>query len=728
MRAARGRRLRCCPVIPVASWHLPPEESTLSVRARFRPHPKGFGFATPVAADHRTRTTWTHRGEAGEQTFDSVFVPPDQAKGKLADDLVDLEVEVDEKGASATSVTVVERPITMLVGTVVHGPGALVVEPDPALGTGWVALEGHLEQQLRLAPDRQVVVLLGQDEDGSAIGRALVAGPHVSGSPDAVRASAVVVALNRAAPSLIPGGPAAAGLDPVTANGTATRIIGLLAGGGRGGAAGLDSVGPVPGLDLPGVDRTDELTITIDDATTRDVDDALSAHWDHEPDSDVEVAVHIADAGRAVGLGSPADTYARVMAATSYLEVGANAPMLDPALAEEALSLLPGEERGALSLRARITPTGEVRDAEVELAVMRSDAKLSYAAVEQWLDGDAGPVLRELALPGDLDEVEDTLIALQEAAQRLGVARDERSTIEELFTQAQVEPAILDGKIRTRPAEPHAEAYRLVERLMVAANEAVAAWLVAHDVPALYRVHSGLDRAALPRVRAAVELADVEVPALVGGDDEVDLDAALTQLMEAIGAVGEGVTHELLTAVVAGSIARASYEADPSAHRGLASSAYVHFTSPIRRYADLVVHRQIRATLAGEAPPHAADELGPLAGWLDERAGAASYAAIRERNELWAILLDRGFLDDDEPAVITGLTRNGARVRLPRLGITGFLRAEHLLQADKGERASLEVDEHGLTTTSGPWRVGATVPVRVRGRDFSGRIDLRPAG
>ena len=139
------------------------------------------------------------------------------------------------------------------------------------------------------------------------------------------------------------------------------------------------------------------------------------------------------------------------------------------------------------------------------------------------------------------------------------------------------------------------------------------------------------------------------------------------------------------------------------------------------------MHRQIRATLAGEAPPHAADELGPLAGWLDERAGAASYAAIRERNELWAILLDRGFVDGTEPAVVTGLTSNGAKVRLPRFGITGFLRAEHLLDTEKGQRASLEVDEHGLTTTSGPWRVGGIVDVRVRGRDFSGRIDLRPA-
>ena len=699
----------------------------LSVRARFRPHPKGFGFATPVAADHRTATTFTYRGDEGEQSFDSVFIPPDQAKGKLADDLVDLEVEVDEKGASASEVTVVERPITMLVGTVVHGPGALVIEPDPAMGSGWIQVESQLSNQLQLAVDRQVVVLLGQTEDGSAVARALVAGPHVAGSPDAVRANAVVVAFNRAAPSLIPGGPAAAGLDPVTANGTATRIIGLVAGGGRGGAAGLDSYGPVPGLDLPGVDRTDEMTITIDDAATRDVDDALSAHWDHEPDSDVEIAVHIADAGRAVGLGSDADVYARVMAATSYLEVGASAPMLDPALAEEALSLLPAQERGALSVRARISPDGEMLDVEVELAVIQSDAKLSYAAVEEWLDGDAGPVLREITLPGDGPAVEDTLIALQEAADRLGVARDRRSTIEELFTQNEVEPAIIDGRIRTRPAEPHAKAYRVVERMMVAANEAVAAWLVDNDVPALYRVHRGLDRAAVPRLRAAVELADVDVPALQALDDEVDLDDALTQLMEAIGAVGEGTTRQLLTTVVAGSIARASYEPDPSAHRGLASSAYVHFTSPIRRYADLVVHRQIRATLAGEAPPHAADELGPLAGWLDERAGAANYAAIRERNELWAILLDRGFVKGTEPAVITGLTSNGAKVRVPRLGVSGFLRAEHLLGTEKGERASLEVDEHGLTTTSGPWRVGRTIDVKVRGRDFSGRIDLRPA-
>jgi exoribonuclease R len=75
--------------------------------------------------------------------------------------------------------------------------------------------------------------------------------------------------------------------------------------------------------------------------------------------------------------------------------------------------------------------------------------------------------------------------------------------------------------------------------------------------------------------------------------------------------------------------------------------------------------------------------------------------------------------------VVTGVTSNGLKVRVPRLGVTGFLRAEHLLDTDG--RASLEVDDHGLTTPSGPWHVGSLVDVTVKGRDFSGRVDLRPA-
>lgn len=697
----------------------------MPLRARFRPHPRGFGFADPVADDTLTETPATITDEDGRRTeVDRVFVPPPTAKGLLADDLLDVEVELDDKGASARSVTVVSRPRKMLVGTVQRGPGRLVLEPNHALGTGWVDLDQSVTSKVEQAVGRQIVVLAGEREDGAPIGRALVAGPHVVGSPQAIRATSVVVALGRAAPSLVPGGPAAAGLAPADAETTHLRVIGLLAGGGRGGAAGLDTAGPLPGVDAPWVERRDEPCVTVDSASTRDVDDAIAAEWDGDPASPVRVAVHIADVARAIGIGSPADRYARVVASTAYLAIGDNAPMLDPALSEGALSLLPHEDRWAISARFDVAADGSISEVAVESAAVRSVAKLSYETLEAWLTGAPEGIHTEA---GSAAPVADgVLTAAVEASRRLGVERDGRVTFEELFEDAEVEPALVDGRLATVAATPHADAYRQVERLMVAANEAVASWLIAREVPALYRAHAGLAADRLERLRAAVELAGAEVPAL--DDPDAEADVVVGQLIAAIDAAdtaGRTAERDLLVSVAAGSTARASYEPDPSAHTGLASSAYTHFTSPIRRYADLVVHRQIRAALAKETPPHTAAELGPLAGWLDARAGAMQFLQARERGDLWSRLFDRGFLDDPEPATVTGITANGLRVRLPRLGVTGFVTAERALDLPAKQRGTLTVDQHGLATTSGPWQVGSRVTVRFAGLDPTGRPNWR---
>jgi ribonuclease R len=697
----------------------------VTTRSRFRPHPRGFGFADPVADDTLTEVSVSVPDEDERPTeIDRIFVPPPLAKGLLADDLLDVEVAIDDKGASATGITVVSRPRKMLVGTVQRGPGRLVLEPNPALGTGWIDLEPSVTAKVEQAVGRQIVVLAGEREDGAPIGRALVTGPHIAGSPQAIRAANVVIALGRAAPSLVPGGPAAAGLTTVEADTIHTRVIGLLAGGGRGGAAGLDLVGPLPGVDAPWAERRDEPCVTIDSASTRDIDDAIAARWDGSADSDVEVAVHIADVARAVGIGSPADNYARVVASTAYLAVGDNAPMLDPALSEGALSLLPGEDRWAISARFHVTPDGELHEVSIEAAAVTSRAKLSYEALEAWLHGDRAPIQAEA---GNAAEVTDeVLTAAVEASRRLGVERDSRATFESLFEDAEVEPALVDGRLTTVAATPHADAYRQVERLMVAANEAVASWLVAREVPALYRAHTGLATDRLERLRAAVALAGAEVPSLE--DPAAESDTVVGELIAAIDAAdaaGRTAERDLLVAVAASSTARASYEPDPSAHTGLAASAYTHFTSPIRRYADLVVHRQIRAALADEAPPHRAEDLRALAGWLDARSGAISFLQARERGDLWSRLLDRGFLDGAEPATVTGLTENGLRVRLPRLGLTGFVTAERALDLPPKQRGSLAIDDHGLTTTSGPWQVGTRVTVRFAGLDPTGRANWR---
>jgi ribonuclease R len=699
----------------------------LLTRARFRPHPRGFGFADPVDADLLTEIPVTVHDDAGSpHEIDRIFVPPPVAKGLLADDLVDVEVAIDDKGASANAMTLVSRPRRMLVGTLQQGPGRLVVEPDHSLGTGWVRLDQNLaaDPKLNLAIGRQVVVLIADGDDGAPLGRALVAGPHVVGSPQAVRAASVVVALGRTAPALIPGGAAAAGLDPAEAQTTHNRVVGLLAGGGRGGAAGLDPAGPVPGVEAPWEERRDEVCITVDSRSTRDLDDAVAASWDGSADAPVQVAVHIADVARAIGVGSPADRYARVVASTAYLAVGENAPMLDPALSEGALSLLPQQDRWAISARFTVGPDGAIGEVTVEAAAVRSSAQLSYEALQPWLDGDTSEIEAEA---GDASTtVQPVLTAALEASRRLGVERDARATFEELFDDAEVEPSLVDGKLTTVEATPHAEAYRLVERLMVAANEAVASWLIARQVPALYRAHTGLAPDRLARLRGAVELADAKVPSLE--DPDAEAETVVGQIIAEIDRLDQEGRHadrDLLVSVAASSTARATYEPDPSAHTGLAASAYTHFTSPIRRYADLVVHRQIRAALADENPPHAAEDLRPLAGWLDARAGGINHLQSRERAELWSRLLDRGFLSRPEPATVTGVTAAGLRLRLPRLGVTGFLTAERALDLGPKERGKLQVDEHGLTTTSGPWRVGSRITVRFVGLDQTGRANWR---
>jgi ribonuclease R len=700
------------------------------MRARFRPHPRGFGFLTPVAADGVSPTEVTLTDEAGaSRTVDSAFVPPPVAKGLIADDLVDATVELDDKGATATEVRMVERARRMLVGRVQQGPGRLVIEPDPSLGSGWVRLDDGPAARLATAVGRQVVVLLGDGEDGAPIGRALVAGPHVVGSPQAVRANAVVVALGRAAPALVPGGADSAGLDATAATTTHTRVVGMLAGGGRGAAAGLSTEGPLPGSELSLLDASAEPCITVDDASARDLDDAVAASWDGEAASPVRIAVHIADASGAVGIGSAADLYARTVASSAYLASGENAPMLDPALSEDALSLLPDVDRRVLTVRFHVEVDGSISAVDVDAAWVRSRAKLSYAAVEAWLAGDPGTVRTQSG--AHADDTEQVLAAAVEASRRLGVERDARATFEDLFSQAELEPAVVDGKLTTVPAEPHADAYRLIERLMVAANESVARWLVDRDVPALYRAHQGLDPDRAGRLRAAADLVGVDLPAL--REDGLDAEEVVGQVLAAVdelSAAGREDDRDLLVTAATGATARATYDPDPAHHRGLASGAYTHFTSPIRRYADLIVHRQIRAALAGDPPPHRVDELRSMAGWLDARAGAVNHLQSRERADLWSRLLDRGFLDDPEPAVVTGLTQAGLRIRLPRLGISGFVTAERALDLPGRERGRLEVDEHGLTTTSGPWRVGTHLTVRFVSLDDTGRANWRlgPAG
>lgn len=688
----------------------------MQVHGTYSPHPRGFGFVDfdeDVSLDAPDGTTVTD---------DSGFVPPDLANGWIADDRVTATVELDDqRRVNVTALSLRTRVRKFVVGRVSTFAGSTWVLPDARLGSGRLPVSATLAEQLVRVDDRQVVVTTTEADDGTATARALVAGPTPAPAPAAIRARAVTIAHGGVAPQAIEPGPAAVGLPVAETVGNALRALGRMAAGQPGLAQGLDADGPIPGRDMAGFDRREEVAVTIDDDETRDLDDALVASWDGSDDSPVQVAVHIADAASAVGIDSEADRYATTMATTTYFAVGGNAPMLDPALSEDALSLLPGRDRSVLSVDFAVAPDGTLGDVAVNLGVIRVRARLSYAAVAAFresLDEDdlvVGAHGPNGAVPEDAPEVAGCVVALAEAARRLGAERDARDTIDGLFVPAQLEAAIVDGKIRAVDADPHPRAQQVVERLMVATNEVVAQWSLDHEVPLLYRTHLGFDPDRVAAVTSAAATASVDLP-------DPPTPSATVAAVERLRREGHPVRADLLATAAAGAVARASTSATPDGHEGLDINAYTQFTSPIRRCTDLVVHRQVRAALAGQDLPYDRERLAALAGWLDLRAGAAGHAQALERNSLWSVLLERGAIDWPATAIVTGLTGRGARVRLPMAGISGFIPTNRI----DDDRRSLDVASDGTRTKDNALVLGQRIPVELDRIDPLGRPDFRP--
>jgi ribonuclease R len=674
------------------------------------PPPPTAAGTPPVVVDDEGRT---HRVE-------SAFVPPDLARGWVADDTVTATLVVDEQGRlTVTGMVLVARQRRFVVGVVQPFAGRMVLQPDPRLGSGELPMADDMSTKLMQAEGKQVVATLSPT--GRAACAALVAGPLPTFAPSAVRARAVVVAHGGATPDSIPGGPEAVGLPAAETNTTVLRATGRMAAGQAGLAGGLSAdEGPVPGPLAELEDRRGEVQVTIDADSSRDLDDALSGLWSGEDADPVLVRVHIADAAGTVGMGSPADRYARTMASTAYFTAGPNAAMLDPAL--------PEQDRRAVTVTMLVAPDGTVTGTELGLSWIRPAARLSYAAVEAFLDDPGPAALRRGAHgpngadPDALPHVTVAVQALVEAARRLGAERDARDTLEDLFTAAELEAAVVDGRIRAVPADPHPAAQRLVERLMVAANESVASWAAARGLPLLYRSHTGFAVDRLPRLIAAAEALGVPF-----ADPEQIQPRDLIALVERLQDEGQDDAAAALATVATGVVARAGYTAEPTTHDALGSGYYTHFTSPLRRYADLVVHRQLRAALAGEEPPYTTADLTALAVWLDARGGAVNHAQALERNALWAVLLDRKAVPFPTHGTIVGLSPAGLRIRLTVPGLVGFMAAARALDLPPKQRASLELDPSELATTDGRFTLGGSISVRLDRLDELGRPDLKPA-
>jgi ribonuclease R len=401
-------------------------------------------------------------------------------------------------------------------------------------------------------------------------------------------------------------------------------------------------------------------TVTIDSASTTDIDDALSA-FPAGPDGALRVLVSIADVDCFVPQGSAVDAEARERGTSVYL-AGRVLHMLPESLASEAASLLQGAERPALTAELRIDPEGNVTSVDIYASLLRSHARLTYDAVAQLMATGSSSEVPAGVVP--------TLRWLRTAAARLSAVRAARGGVEVGRDEAYVsfDPATREP-IRVE-ARGDTEAHRLVERLMVAANEAVAEWLVARGLPGVFRVHGEptSDRVAL----------------LASFAHNFGLEAGFgpslsPRALAAFEAQYRGTAFAPAMRTVMGKLlGPARYTVHPAPHFGLAAPLYLHFTSPIRRYADLMVHRLIKRYLAGDRALTAGD---PAVEALAVQINAAAWRATRAENERHRMIVARLFasrVGEREHGNIVGIKPFGLVVQLQGTGVTGTVAMEAL--------------------------------------------------
>jgi ribonuclease R len=355
-------------------------------------------------------------------------------------------------------------------------------------------------------------------------------------------------------------------------------------------------------------DLTELALVTIDGETAKDFDDAVYC----EPDGrGFRLVVAIADVAHYVRDGDALDHDARERGTSVYFPRRV-IPMLPEALSNELCSLRPDVDRLCMACDMRIDARGTIRSYAFYPAVMHSRARLTYTQVYAWLREPA----RAKGTPGA--PLLPHLAQLHTLYKVLFAARERRGAID--FDTAELSLSFdPQGKIADIVPAPRNDAHRLIEECMLAANVCAAQYLALHEQPALYRVHEGPPPEKLASLR---EFLASSALTLTGGDAPTAMDYAAL-----IDRIRDRPDFDLLQTVLLRSLSRAEYSPDNVGHFGLAYEAYAHFTSPIRRYPDLLVHRAIKAVLAGKqyVPKGATwGELGVHCSMTERRADDAS--------------------------------------------------------------------------------------------------------
>jgi ribonuclease R len=464
---------------------------------------------------------------------------------------------------------------------------------------------------------------------------------------------------------------------------------------------------PVPKAGSGRVDLRHLDCFTIDPETARDHDDALSVT---QTESGLfELGIHIADVTHFVAENDMIDSEARRRSTSVYL-VNSVLPMLPERLSTDLCSLVPGKDRFAVSVSVLLDSRGEVQKVTFAESIIRSRRRLSYADAEA-------------IIGGKQDSLAGSIHLLHLITQTLRARRERDGSIDLDFSRPQIRLDENDVPVSVRPAE-RGSANRMVEECMLLANRLVAERLAASDeVPGLFRVHQEPRPSDIAHMIAA--LADLGIR-YVGAEDHAENYRAVLSIVQNF------EFRELMESLASRALSKAQYSTTNTGHFGLAMRAYTHFTSPIRRYPDIVVHRLLKRTLGAVSRRGQRDAGRPSSGgsrklksFLDtvarhanERERAASEAE-REYIRVMALRFLSTKIGRNYSGVVAGVASVGLFVEIERYLIDGLVHVATLGR----ERFAVDHTRYALVgSRSGKtFRIGDRVTVKVVAVDVEAR-------
>jgi len=577
-------------------WGIPRREGTRENLAagRLDLHRDGYGFVRPNA-----------RQAVGQE---DIFIPPNEINGAMQGDQV--LVEVDPPRADGRRLgriaRVLERRNSTVVGTFHYA------RQDRAQGNLVVPFDERMTQTIRIPAGQEVPAI----DEAATPHRVLGSGAAAAAVYDDLEGLVVDVEITSwPTPTREPvgrvievlGDPDDFGVDVemMIRKHQLPRIFPEKV---------LAEARAVAHLDLSEVSRRRDFRVlpivTIDGETARDFDDAVLV-TERANGAGYELQVHIADVSEYVREGTDLDLEARLRGTSVYFPDRA-IPMLPQELSTDICSLRPGEERLVLSCVMQLDAGGRIESYEVVEGVIRSAARMTYTDVHAILEGDAETRERYAALTPDFER-------MQPLAELMNKRREERGSIDFDLPEPVIE-FDEQGQMRGVTKSERTWANRLIEEFMLAANECVATWLEDLGVPSLYRIHEkpeprrvvqfeelaaafgytlGLGALPVKRIQTRGDRRDAYGSGRKAREIEVPEDIPVTPRMyQKLAKRIEGKPEErILSYLMLRSLRQARYSEINEGHFALAAPTYTHFTSPIRRYPDLIVHRIAKALL-----------------------------------------------------------------------------------------------------------------------------------